>query len=145
MEGALHGECRVKLMLQRTVCQKPFCLDLSARWQVVRVDRAEFYRSDKEWRSGNIPLKVLSLRQSRATQKQGTLISAVIGCLIENERQLTLQAIQEDRMLESGFSTLKRLHQHVAMSLRSFYVHLFFRLEQFHVCEQTYTLLSVAT
>jgi hypothetical protein len=41
------------------------------RYMVVRVGRAEFYKSDKEWRSGSIPLKVLGLKLCRATSKQG--------------------------------------------------------------------------
>jgi len=41
------------------------------RYMVVRVDRAEFYKSDKEWRAGSIPLKVLGLKLCRATKKQG--------------------------------------------------------------------------
>ena len=41
------------------------------RYMVVRIGRAEFYKSDKEWRSGSIPLKVLGLKLCRATSKQG--------------------------------------------------------------------------
>jgi len=41
------------------------------RYMVVRIGRAEFYKSDKEWRSGSIPLKVLGLNLCRATRKQG--------------------------------------------------------------------------
>jgi hypothetical protein len=41
------------------------------RYLVVRSDRAEFYKSDKEWRSGGIPLKILALKCSKASQKQG--------------------------------------------------------------------------
>ena len=41
------------------------------RYLVVRSDRAEFYKSDKEWRSGGIPLKILALKSSQASQKQG--------------------------------------------------------------------------
>jgi len=44
------------------------------RCLVLRIDRAEFYKSDKEWKSGSIPLKVLSLKSSRATHKQGNIM-----------------------------------------------------------------------
>jgi hypothetical protein len=39
------------------------------------MDRAEFYKSDKEWRCGGIPLKVLSLEQSRASEKHGPVLN----------------------------------------------------------------------
>jgi hypothetical protein len=40
--------------------------------KVLRINRAEFYKSDQEFRSNSIPLKVISLKSSRATPKRGT-------------------------------------------------------------------------